>query len=444
MRARNARECYEKSRTKRESPQGLSLCGGLFHRGRDVRELPADDLRPDLVHCGHLRLRDARIDLAETDAVVLQTVDGVAAVERDVDDGLDRLEHRHVDMLRRAGQNVLRIDVGLVGIDADRPDVLLSGGLDHAEPAAARDLEHDAGAGGDLVQRDRLAEILFDEVLRVAVQRRDPRVSGPRAGLVAGDEPVDRRLLLTANGTDDVLAWEALLFEPREIAGEVADLLLAEEQPEQVRRLVWLGGLVDVHDRELRVREEMRRRVDRLRFREADADHDVVAAARERRQVRDVLRARRRQADAVLDAELCLRFQDAQVREMVEAAVVQAADVRDEPDLDRLARGGRRRGARCRRALLAAAAAAGCKQDDDDEGSDECARPVHDYLSIKVCAYGAKTSRRLYHGRPHSVARHARGRPAGAPGEAARAPVAARTRSVPRAVGVAGRLSGPR
>ena len=114
-----------------------------------------------------------------------------------------------------------------------------------------------------------------------------------------------------------------------------------------------LAGLVDVDDRELRVREEMRSRVDRLRFGEADADYEVVAAARERGQVRDVFGVGRGQAHVELDAELRLRLLHALVGEVVEAAVVQAADVRDEAHLERLPRGGVCRG---RRGVLSASA----------------------------------------------------------------------------------------
>ena len=165
----------------------------------------------------------------------------------------------------------------------------------------------DARALLDLVQRDLLALRLVGEVLRVAVQHRDPRIGGLRARLVAGDEAVDRRLLLAADGADDVLARPPLLLEPGEVADEVAGLLLAEEEAEEVRRLVRLLGLVDVDDREVRLREVRRDGVDRRRLGEADADRQVIALARERREVRDVLLRRLRLEDALLDPELALR-----------------------------------------------------------------------------------------------------------------------------------------
>ena len=51
----------------------------------------------------------------------------------------------------------MRAEEGLVGVDADPPDVLLLRRVERAETAAAGDLEDDARALLDLVQGDLLA-----------------------------------------------------------------------------------------------------------------------------------------------------------------------------------------------------------------------------------------------------------------------------------------------
>ena len=91
--------------------------------------------------------------LPSADAVVLQAEHGVgAAGELAVEHLLDRRVDGRVDALHRARQH-LRAEVRLVGVDADPPDALLLRCVEHAEPAAAGDLEDDVRAVGDLVQR---------------------------------------------------------------------------------------------------------------------------------------------------------------------------------------------------------------------------------------------------------------------------------------------------
>ena len=74
-----------------------------------------------------------------------------------------------------------------------------------------------------------------------------------------------------------------------EVADEVADLLLAEQQPLDVLRLALEERLVDVDDREARVREPLRGRGHRVALREPDADDQVEPLSCERRHVRDVV-----------------------------------------------------------------------------------------------------------------------------------------------------------
>ena len=77
----------------------------------------------------------------------------------------------------------MRAEVGLVGVDADALQVLALSRVQRAEAAAARDLEDDLRALGDLVERDLLALRLVGEALRVAVQGLDGRVGLLSAGL---------------------------------------------------------------------------------------------------------------------------------------------------------------------------------------------------------------------------------------------------------------------
>ena len=72
---------------------------------------------------------------------------------------------------------------------------------------------------------------------------------------------------------------------PGQDAGEVAGLLLAEEDPDDVRRLVLQRRLVDVDDREAGVREALGSRVDGVALREPDADDEIEAVPGQRRVV---------------------------------------------------------------------------------------------------------------------------------------------------------------
>ena len=77
------------------------------------------------------------------------------------DDGLDGQVHA----LDRTREDVLP-EERLVLVDTDSPDLLLLGGVECAEAAAAGDREDDGRTGGDLVDRQLLALRLVDEVLR--------------------------------------------------------------------------------------------------------------------------------------------------------------------------------------------------------------------------------------------------------------------------------------
>src|SRR5471030_1080726 len=277
------------SRSRRTPRSRLSppSPAGLLHRRRDVLDLPRNDLLLDQLRLRLDPLRRLRRELAEADALLLEAVDGVLpALEVAVLRVLDREEDSLVDALQRRGEDV-RAEEALVGVDPDAPDLLLFRGVERTEPAAARDLEDDHGARRDLIQRDLLALRLDREVLRVTVQRLDSREGGLRPRLEACDVAVDRRLLLAADRRDGG-APARLRREARGVAGEIADLLLPEEQPFHVLRFA-LVGVRDVDDREMRLRELLRDRGHRLDLGEADADHQVVALVGERRQARHVV-----------------------------------------------------------------------------------------------------------------------------------------------------------
>jgi hypothetical protein len=77
----------------------------------------------------------------------------------------DRLTDANVDLLRGAGEDVVPQEA-LVVVDAEAPLLLLRA-LERTEPAAAGDLEDDVGVLAHLLERDFLALVLRDEVLRV-------------------------------------------------------------------------------------------------------------------------------------------------------------------------------------------------------------------------------------------------------------------------------------
>ena len=170
----------------------------------------------------------------------------------------------------------------------------------------------------------------------------------------------------------------------RDHADEVPRLLLLEEQVGDVGEirgvaLVVRGRAVD--DRELHVRELCRDLPRRVLHEEPDGDDQVVVLLRERRQVRNVVFLLLRLDDLRLEAEVLLGLETAGVRGLVEALVVQTADVRDEPDLDRLRRG---------RGRTAAGATAPATARGDDRGREQTQREdtLHEQLLLTCAAAG--------------------------------------------------------
>jgi hypothetical protein len=113
-----------------------------------------------------------------------------------------------------------------------------------------------------------------------------------------------------------------------------------EEEAEGVLRLAGEIAVGDVDDREARLREPLGDGTHRADLRVTDAEDEVVALPRERGEVGDVVRGRARLGDADGDAEALLRLEHADIGEVVEAAVVEAADVGDHPDFQGRSAGG--------------------------------------------------------------------------------------------------------
>src|SRR3954452_853883 len=260
----------------------------LLHRVGDAGDLSVGDLLLDLVELA-LVLGALGVELAVARGPGLDVEQGVgAALERACLDGLGGVEHGDVDLLQRRSQD-LRAEVGLVGVDADALNALLLRGVERADTAAPGDLEDDLGALGDLVERQLLALVRRDEVLRVRVERLDAGVGRLGAGLVAGDVVVDGRDLLAADARDDLLAALVLDQEAREIAGDVPGLLLLEQQPLHVGRLALHIGLRVVDDREVGLRERFGDLLGGVGHLEAVGDHQVVLLTPQCRQVGDVV-----------------------------------------------------------------------------------------------------------------------------------------------------------
>ena len=231
-----------------QSESAQALCGD---RARD-RDLPGDDLGPDVLDLGLERARHRRADRAEADTAVPEGEAGSATgLERPARELLDRVEHGHVHPLHRARQYV-PAEMGLVDIDSDPPDSTLSCRLQRPESAGAGDLEHDSRALRDLAQGDRPTFHGVEEVVGIAVQRRDARIGSSRACLVAGDEPLDRRHPLAADRADHLLPGRERQHERSQVAGQITGLLFAEHEAHDVLRAMRQIVVGDVDDREPR------------------------------------------------------------------------------------------------------------------------------------------------------------------------------------------------
>src|SRR5438128_7987640 len=138
-----------------KGPSGFRPRGrALSDRVRD-RNRPGDNLGPDALDLGDKRGRHFWADRAEPDAAVSKgEAGGAAGLEGPAHELLDRVEDGHVQSLHRARQDV-RSEVGLVDINSDTPDSMLSCRLECSKPAGAGDLEPDSRSLRDLAQGDR-------------------------------------------------------------------------------------------------------------------------------------------------------------------------------------------------------------------------------------------------------------------------------------------------
>ena len=199
-----------------------------------------------------------------------------------------------------------------------------------------------------------------------------------RTRVVARDEAVHRRDLEAADRAELGLALERMgddLLRGEE-PDEVAGLLLLEENAADVRGLALelSRDTAVVDDRELRLREALGNLRDRVGHQEADADHEPAPVPRSAGQVRDVVAAGLRDEDRAVDAELLLRNVETLVREEVERAVVETADVGHERDL-----------VLCRRRLdvgLRGARAGAERQHKDRDQRHRCERHERTYFHL--------------------------------------------------------------
>src|SRR4029450_3141854 len=113
-------------------PPGTGLSGFRYraraHRARALcdrardRDLPGDDLGPDVLDLCLERAGHRRADRAEADTAVPEgEVGGATGLERPARELVDRVEHGHVHPLQRARQYVAA-EMGLGDIDSDPPE----------------------------------------------------------------------------------------------------------------------------------------------------------------------------------------------------------------------------------------------------------------------------------------------------------------------------------
>src|SRR3954452_19155290 len=304
-------------------------------------DLAADDLLPqyrDLLQDLRLQLAvQPRADLAERHAAVLEVVGQVrAASERAVLGGADRVVDAVVHPLHCARQDVVP-EERLVLVDADREVPVVLRRAERTEAAQAGDAEDDVRTSRDLIVGDVLAEVLLDEVLRVTRLHDHVLHALLRACRIAGEEDRDGRDLDPADHADRGAALVLRLHvHRRHAADQVAVLVGRVRDPLDVlrRALERIPRRVVVGDRELRVRELIRHLLQRIRHQEPRGDHDVRALSDCRAQVRDVVARVVGLNRQNVDLQLRLRPVEPVQLRLVEALVVEMADVADQRRLE--------------------------------------------------------------------------------------------------------------
>src|SRR5689334_10199200 len=138
------------------APSRDLIRSSALERRRNL-DLAGDDLRLLGVHRGDERGRHLLADLADVLALALQVEDEVVTrAELALSGELVERADGRVDALHARRQDV-RAEVGLVGVDADAPDLGRLRSLQGAEAAAAGDLEDRLRALRDVLERDLLA-----------------------------------------------------------------------------------------------------------------------------------------------------------------------------------------------------------------------------------------------------------------------------------------------
>ena len=102
------------------------------------------------------------------------------------------------------------------------------------------------------------------------------------ACLVAGDVLLDRRHPLAADRADHFLPRRELQRERSQVAGQIAGLLFAEHEAQDVRRTMRQIVVGDVEDREPRFGKLRSDSVDRGGGSDAESDDEVVLLSREK------------------------------------------------------------------------------------------------------------------------------------------------------------------
>ena len=90
------------------------------------------------------------------------------------------------------------------------------------------------------------------EVVGIAVQRRDARIRSSRACLVAGDVLLDRRHPLAADRADHLLPGRERQHERSQVTGQIAGLLFPKHEAHDVLRAMRQVVVGEIDDREPR------------------------------------------------------------------------------------------------------------------------------------------------------------------------------------------------
>ena len=226
------------------SPAASRCRPALPDGGRDAGNLAVGDHRLDLVDLGDVLQEHRRAHLAQPDAVLLEPEVELPPPVSAVLNRLDGQEDGGIDAFLRA-----REDHGRRGTTGRRRR--------DPEPAPApRPRSARRGRSRPRPGRSRSSRARSGSApapCRASPGRPSPASSRgsarPGATLppreVAGDEAIDGRFLHPADGADHVLARPPLLSEAGQVASQVADLFLAEQEPLDVGRRAGRERLVE-------------------------------------------------------------------------------------------------------------------------------------------------------------------------------------------------------